>query len=173
MEDHMDHDQIREFVEKNCQQYLNEIDDTPTQYVMWRGISKRDEYDYLVVNTRTDRRPLGTDIKVHNKFVKAFRKNDFIANRNNSVFCTGNRHEAQQYGLVYAMFPIGRFDYTWSPYVEDLIIVSRDMPEDISEFVKENYQDYDIISAIESGNEIMISCDKVLLVNPRILMDLF
>lgn len=173
VEENWSPEMLHDFIEEECQPYLREIDNEPLGKVLYRGIQRREEHDYLIVNPRQNRRPLGTDEAIHKKFVKAFRELGFEANRDNSLFCTGNQYEARQYGLVYAVFPIGKFSYTWSEDVEDLIIVSREMPKNVKQFVRDNYQDHDLVSAIESKNEVMLKCERVLLVNLKIMPEIF
>lgn len=69
---------------------------------------------------RTDRRPKDTPDKLHNLFDKEFRKRFGWAARSEGVFVTSNYKEAKSYGTPYIFFPIGRYDYIWSPKIADL-----------------------------------------------------
>jgi len=43
--------------------------------------------------------------------------------RSNSIFCTGLRSDASEYGeRVYLIFPVGKYKYLYNPYIPDLYI---------------------------------------------------
>lgn len=108
---------VLNFIKKNCKPYISENPnwmDNP----MYRGI---DDYDDVLIKTiRTDRRPLDTDAFLHTIYNNALQKAGFTAIRTNSMFCTGRKSIANQYGSVYVIFPIGNFTYTWSYTYPDL-----------------------------------------------------
>ena len=99
--------------------------------------------------------------------------------RSNSVFCTTKAFIAMTYGPLYAIFPIGDFDYCYSPIIEDMYDLSSlakygfvkiDM-RDRSFKSKEKEDIYPLLDKLEYtnknfmnweniDNEIMISCEK-------------
>jgi hypothetical protein len=51
------------------------------------------------------------------------KKQNFTALRSNSIFCTTNYGTASAYGdVVFVIFPINGFSYTWSPQIRDLTV---------------------------------------------------
>ena len=91
------------------------------------------------------------------------------------MFCSGDPHMAEGYGAVGVIFPVGNFDFCYSPNVSDMSemlgqhLSSYDdaddsvEPEIISLLSQANYQHNTSINgfrqAIQSHNEIMIHCE--------------
>jgi hypothetical protein len=92
-----------------------------------------------------------------------------VANRSNSIFVTGKREEASGYGKAYIVFPIGNFNYTWSPAWADWYFAANTIVDVYQQGkIKGNILvDEGLGTAIASGHEIMISCKKVLFVDPN------
>ena len=107
---------VSQFIKNNCQPYLRENPEFE-KFPLYRGINKTDAV--IISPVRTDRRPLDTDVKTHNAIVKELSKRGIKANRNNSIFCTGDSETPYTYGNKYVIFPVGDFDFTWNPMVED------------------------------------------------------
>lgn len=103
------------FIKANCQPYLAE---NPTLKELYRGVNETDEV--LIKDVRSDRRPRNTDDKLHDIINSSMDKAGFTALRNNSVFVTFDYGTAIEYGKLYIMFPIGKFDYTYSNTIVDL-----------------------------------------------------
>lgn len=109
------------FVKKNCQPYLNELNcfENPS-HALFRGTNNVKLFNGpVVVKPRLNRKPMNTQIHAHEILTKAFTELGFVANRNNSFFA-GSKSEAKSYGHLTAIFPIGNFNYTYSPLIEDL-----------------------------------------------------
>lgn len=108
-----------EFIMDNCRPWLNQTNNG--QLYVFRGIQDLAASDavFFTKNIRLDRKPTDT----HEYYTKAF--NLIIemaggqANRNNSLFCTGNHEVASSYGRPFIVLPIGDFNYTWSPFWKD------------------------------------------------------
>ena len=162
------------------------------QKPLFRGSRDYDtRIPYIKEKTRQDRKPLDTRKPVHDAFVQEFNKLGFKANRNNSIFCTGDKFEANHFGTVYTIFPVGQFDFTWSseirdltrrlPYLTEIIggmswskfseLPPSDQKEKIDTNVirneiRNNYKNGgNINAAIFTGNEIMLTCKEYYLVN--------
>lgn len=108
------------FIKKNCSEYLRENPDWMNS-PLYRGIS--DSEDIIIKNIRTDREP--TDMKryFHDLYDDTLKKAGFVARRSNSMFVTGHKSVADQYGYTMVIFPIGNFEYTWSSSYSDLLNV--------------------------------------------------
>lgn len=108
---------VSQFIKNNCQPYLRENPEFE-KFPLYRGINKTDAV--IISPVRTDRRPLDTDVKTHNTIVKELSKRGIKANRNNSIFCTGDSETPYTYGNRYVIFPVGDFDFTWNPKILDM-----------------------------------------------------
>lgn len=165
-----DAEQAYRLITTKCQPWLSEagIDN-----VVWRGISReavvRNGSGMVQeVRVRKDRKPRDTSKRLHAIFNDRIRHEGCIANRSNSLFVTGEARTARNYGVAHAVFPVGEFNYTWSPIVKDAAIAS--------EIIR--YAEYDdrvfqgdngsLIKAIKSKHEIMIACDSAILINEDI-----
>ena len=128
----------------------------------------------------TNRTPHATDELRHERF------NDFFSRKfgypfRNSVFATGDSMDAAVYGNgIHVIFPIGDFDFLWSPYVRDMTYDLKWEPiggfshvppsQDLVDKTLNNveYQVTDFKGAIISGKEIMIRCKEYYAVDWRV-----
>lgn len=108
---------VAQFIKKNCQPYLKENPDFE-KFPLFRGISSSEQV--IVSPIRTDRKPLDTDVATHNAIVKELRSRGIKANRDNSIFCSGDSDVSYTYGNRYVIFPVGNFDFTWNPKIVDM-----------------------------------------------------
>lgn len=150
---------IKQKIEKDCKPFLDQVGDMH-HYALYRGMLKKDQI--LELTVRQDRLPVTMNKQNHDVLVKVFKEAGYKANRNNSVFCTGNYQTAKEYGNVYQIFPIGDFSFTWNENVKDLFewIYDHGFPERVDAFVKSYHNNKYLKEAIENGNEIMIACEK-------------
>lgn len=122
--------QIIDMIKRDCQPWLS----AAGKNLAWRGISiaggkgftkavfKTADYgvpDMLIGAVRTDRVPKDSPMWLHNALNKHFQKSVGIPLRSASLFCTGSSMLAENYGHVYAVFPIGNFNYAWSKMIVD------------------------------------------------------
>jgi hypothetical protein len=75
--------------------------------------------DMIIGAVRTNRRPKDSPEWLHDALNDHFRKKVGVPLRSASVFCAGSSMLAGNYGDVYAIFPIGEFNYAWSKLVVD------------------------------------------------------
>lgn len=87
--------------------------------VVYRGVKNAEHLGSFIKKTRTDRKPLDSVPTAHEIYNTLLQHAGSKANRSNSVFTTGYKLEAAEYGKVYIVFPIGEFNYVWSPKYED------------------------------------------------------
>jgi hypothetical protein len=96
---------------------------------LYRGIRSSD--DALYGKPFDARKPKDSNRDLHELVNGTINKLGFTANRENSMFVTGDRSQASGYGnSLYIMFPIDGFTFTWSQTVKDLVLDSskrRDM----------------------------------------------
>lgn len=110
---------VLNFIKKNCQQYIQENPEWMTT-LLYRGIQINTDDDIVVKSIRSDRRPLDTHQVLHDLYDEALKRAGIMARRSNSIFCSGNIEVAEGYGEICVVFPIGRFEYSWSPEYPDL-----------------------------------------------------
>ena len=94
--------------------------------------------------------------------------------RQSSVFCTGDHYDAKSYsepnGTTAIVLPVGDYDYCWSPDVGDLFIsLQRNKGHDLTSFMNLSHYrcNEGIAKAIESGHEIMLHCQSIMIINPE------
>ncbi len=76
-------------------------------------------------SVRQNRRPRDTDPKVHKILDDAFNKEFKIKARSSTIFCSGDKSAASSYGVIYLIFPIGKYEIIWSSEFRDLYNASN------------------------------------------------
>ena len=116
-----------DFLEKNCSEVISEINDA--KRFMHRGYATPLDQNISVLKDKSvsNRIPRDSDAKIQKLFDAGARALGFTALRSNSTFVSGGRGEAAGYGKTWMIFPInGKYSYTWSPCVSDLILKLTD-----------------------------------------------
>lgn len=164
-------DKVRNFIKENCQPFLLEGVTKP----LYRGTSGSSGWAFIKP-IRSDRMPLDTSTRVTKMVNNAIISQNLVANRTNSVFCTGNADEAAVYGDVFCVIPIGKFSYTWSPDIQDLTNDLRSFLKDTDDLdeIKRVINGLDfrgddgsLDDAVNSHNEVMIQAQSVLYIEPE------
>lgn len=90
--------------------------------IVYHGLYRGMEMDDLakVSRVRKDRKPLNTPIEFHEIMDDWFNKKFGIRFRSNAMFAVQNERLASQYGTLYNVFPIGKFDICSSNKIVDL-----------------------------------------------------
>jgi hypothetical protein len=154
------------FIKKNCSPFLRES----KRMLVYRGVKSGGPFAFIGI-PRKDRRPLDTDDDVHKGVDKAFLNIFGWRARSQAIFVTGDEYQANYYGKLYVIFPIGNFKYVYAPQVRDLyhaqMAFSKGGYEDrpkpqkmFDSFVRRNYRDTNLTKAIKSDVEIAISCKQ-------------
>lgn len=158
-----------DLIMKDCQPFLQASDGK----LVFRG-QHSDQFINLVRKNRT---PKDTPKDVH-KMIDDFMRSHFgIGFRSEAMFCTASLATTLQYGTPRVVFPIGNFDYCWSPSVSDMY--EDLLPDMLCHYDADSYLDseeikrgldkasyrcnvsmVDFRNAIESRNEIMINCNE-------------
>ena len=179
-QDDMTDEQIKQIIERDCAPYLQEVGDKS----LLRGMPINQQF--LKKRTRlADRIPKDTPPELHNMINEYFVK-EYKKPFRNAMFCTGKLHEAKQYGTPYAVYPIGDFEYLWSPTVIDLWLtydeskyelrkqlsksgilnVAPDFENKMHELFLKEYivrkyiHNSALQAAIQIGNEVMVWCEE-------------
>lgn len=92
------------------------------------------------------------------------------------VFTTGSKDTASKYGEVFLVIPVGQFDYIWSPTVHDNMVLAdhiedNDMThQQVIEFLEQQqYTNQNLNDAVQSGNEIILSCVEYFHISEQML----
>ena len=106
---------IIDTIHKDCKPILKEIQ--KAKKFVWRGSTKY-VLDMKKVTHRQNRRPGDTPQEIHDHINKEF-KRTFGWPARSGVFATGSFKEAKSYGAGCLFFPIGKFNFVWSPNIPD------------------------------------------------------
>ncbi len=128
-----------EKIKKDCSYFLNLVANSKhTNTFLYRGFFDRNNERnvFSTKNVRMNRRASNTpqffsDL-VDEYFIDKFK----IPFRSQSMFCTTKHDIAMTYGPLHAVFPIGAFDYCYSPIIDDMY--------DLSSIAKYGFVDYDV-----------------------------
>ena len=197
-----DEETLIDSIIRDCKPFLKEIDYEVDKYKLYRGTTGSDSIisvkpvfkQYARLN---DRKPMNSSRVMHDFLNSWFEKNYGHPFRN-GVFVTGDMNFAENYGFINVIFPIGEFEYLWSPTYEDLYvhlgklcielkekgILQRDYnckeinkDTKIMKYILDNkmveFKNNDLKSAIKSGHEIMLWCKSYYSIPLEILSNSF
>ena len=159
-----------ELIKRDCQPYLSQVDDPISLY---RGVSR--SYDGINVG-----RPLYHKKRAHledrktkamshfgAQYVQKYFTENFGHPYRNGVMAINDQLHSGYFGVDTVFFPIGEFEFLWSPTIKDLNwdmpqilkVVNRD-PKEATRLIKAvldkgKYQTTDLQAAVDSKNEIM------------------
>jgi len=115
-------DVLLQRIKQDCKIYLDMNPLTINHLALYRGISGNLAQSRLIT-VRKDRRPRDSTDCMHYAFNEYFKEKFGKPYRSISVFCTGDPDIANEYagsGTNHVIFPVGDFDYCWSPQLSDL-----------------------------------------------------
>ena len=158
------------FIERNCSKYLPSMHNSG---LLYRGFTTRDlSHSVFYGYPRADRIPKDSIPQLQIAFDKALEEIGVEALRRNSLFCTGSKNFAQEYGLTFIIIPCNDAKFAWSKKHQDIILDQFWDPKFIhlqntfdnkqlgltkylEEFQHMFYRDNrDLSEAIKSGHEI-------------------
>ena len=163
-----------EKIKRDCKPFLNEIGND-LSYAIYRGIKGSNAHAMTGRVRLQDRKPMGTGHEIHD-YLNDYFTQAFGAPFRSAMFVSGSANFAKDYGNLFLVFPVGEFEYIWSPHVTDLYYLEDDMDEalygdqhepeagtgDVANFTRlmkgMGYINTDLESAAESKNEIMVRC---------------
>lgn len=169
-------EEIVKILKKDCGPFLRET--KSVKNFMWRGglgISVADIKKNVVRKGRLSR-----DMShwLHKLLDETFEDNFGWKTRSNSAFAVGSRPISLKYGTPYLFFPIGKYNYIWSPTIKDLYehlrrLFGIEFPPDTitEEWIEENiiseYIDKNLVKVVKNSlhNEVMFNCKKYYLVD--------
>lgn len=155
-------DDIVQTIHRDCSMFLAEVG----KVGLYRGIKTELRGTLNRITPRTDRKPLSTSLELHNVFNQAFKEVHDVENiRSRAVFCAGTVQNAY-YGHMHRIFPVGHYEYWWTPKVQDLFEHLQDVDLDIAsvkQFIKRvKYRNDGLVEALKKYkyHEVMLLCDS-------------
>lgn len=191
------------WLDKHCDPFLSELGDDEDSSVfetattsLFRGMSlpttrpikaqlENRRRDFYIKNTRKDRIPVDTHIDISEMIDVLFNQQFGWKPRSQGMFCVGRsgRGSANFYGDdVFAVMPMGKFKYLWSPKIFDLTVQYKEafrkhnvpvidvgvpytkeqlnLALPVLQEIVSTYKSTDLGDALNTRNEIMIYCDQ-------------
>lgn len=198
---------VVDMLEKDCGPYLglvNGIENALFKSPMYRGVGRfkwdqQPGFEEFIKRQQVDynRQPRDTAPILHKVADNWFENKTGIPFRSQSVFCTGLDVTAQRYagagGETVIVCPIGKFDYCWSPFINDMTDAidryvvpggTEDGEDDGDSWTEQDvveaclqegkyYLNSKLLQGIKSNHEIMIHCPEVYIVNLKISYAMF
>ena len=155
-------EKIVDTIGNECWPFIKEI--TKIKQFLYRGVERDITGIRKLKSHLKDRNPESSDVQSHDIFNKMAAKK-FGWPVRNGVACTGSRGLASHFGYTTCLFfPIGKYEYVWSPRYKDLVLhyTSHMDDEQISKkYTKmlETYTNKNLQTAIKKKGEIMFKCD--------------
>lgn len=174
-------DDLWKAIEHECGAYLAAVRNNGR--LLFRGMTARSADAYFAL-PRDDRKPRDTPSEFHVAATKLMAAKGFRANRNNSIFATGDAEFAEQFaeekilsadldtptpparGRIYAIFPCDGFAFSWSRNFRDFggVLHARDysratVMQDVVPHLawRADFASWDFDGALMSGHEVLLS----------------
>ncbi len=135
----------------------------------WRGltpVATGEVADRGILHTYPVRRPRSMPVELSRVCDEWFeRRFGWRARSNHSLFVSGSRDLAAQFGRPVIVLPHAPARYVWSPRIADLARHLKEMSTLQAEAVcavleAGDYLEADLVGAIASGHEIMVRCER-------------
>jgi len=182
LKEYAEPDELKRYIElikRDCQPYLQQAKPFDSYTQLLRGMGGRND-NFLKKQIRLEnRKPKDIPQELHNRINQYFEQH-YGASFRNALFTSSDYIQAENYGNVYYIFPIGDFKFLWSPDIEDLFMMydeyrpwfrpGSDVPQEeqdrrtqeaMDEFFKKDilggkWYNSNLSAGIDSGNEVMI-----------------
>ncbi len=180
-------------IKKDCAWYLErrKASKHPNAF-LFRGMFDGKNIDsvFTTKTVRANRKPMNTPQWFSDIIDDYFDDKFDIRFRSTSVFCTTQAFTAMTYGPLYAIFPIGAFDYCYSPIIEDMYdlsslsqygFIATNLRSDFKSQEKEDiyplldklqYTNRNFMNWENVNHEIMIACEEYHTIKITNLFDL-
>jgi len=96
------------------------------------------------------------------------------------IFTSGKMQVSKYYGEIFIVLPIGKFEFVWSKHIEDQCDISIHINKPSFGFTDEKFTDLmdsceysntNLSSALKSGHEIILNCDRYIHISKKTLSD--
>jgi hypothetical protein len=108
----------KEQIKNDCSFYWENVRSAEKR-ALYRGIRGAHQ-SFIKKEVRQDRKPLATRNELHFAADESFERVFGFKARSQAIFATGLTSDAEYYGNVYIIFPIGKFQFVWSKKIGDL-----------------------------------------------------
>jgi hypothetical protein len=177
LNENYDEDEARKILKillKDCKPYIDILKKFNFAEYFLTGRRKPLASDPIIKRkVRKNRDALDTPDVIHKWVDNWFYKKFGIKARSQTVFCTSSYGQAMNYGSVYFLFPIGKFEVIWSKKHQDLFrrsYMDKGL-EDYQEYFMDDFANTYVkgnpIDALNSGNEIMLYCKEYYLMRTK------
>jgi hypothetical protein len=164
-----------EYIDENCSEFLTALKGTET--FLYRGLDpKFSKTPLFKTQSPINRNPTGQSQPQQAMLDLFLKTSGFTALRTNSILCTTAESQAREFGLIYIIFPINGFSFTWSKKIPDIgsskILANelyncysvkkysiKNIPsrEESDKFINDfGFKNNNLSEALLSGNEIAI-----------------
>ena len=169
-----------EAIDEHCIEFIKDMK-TANKF-LYRGIDYRVTTPIFTDESPATRSPIGQTRENHKKLNILLTMGGFKALRSNSICCSSNLKEATGFGAPFMIFPANGYEFTWSSRIDDIggsyplmhALNDWDLrkklpvfgykpkkwppaPEEAEAFLDSfGFQDFDMVAALNSGNEIAI-----------------
>lgn len=106
---------------KDCAPFLREIRGIPAKYLPKHGTNTAPDH-WDIVQQKIRRGPRDSSAEMHDAVNDIFDQKFNWHARTDAIFISGDAQRSRSYGPLCTIFPIGEYDYLWSPQVEDLYV---------------------------------------------------
>lgn len=111
-------ERIAKLIKKDCKPYLNDVIRIYKNYFFYSG--RNDSRDFLKKDVRQDRVPRDTPPEIHEFLDEWFKRKFGVRARSQSVFCSFYESDADGYGNIYYVFPVGEYKAISNKDINDL-----------------------------------------------------
>lgn len=108
-------EEIIKILKKDCSEFLKL---TNINNPLYRGLKFNMFFEKIKLNK--NRKPVDMEQNISDILDDGFNSIFKVKARSQSIFCSGLDSNASKYGILYYIFPIKKFNYIWSPIIEDL-----------------------------------------------------
>lgn len=151
-------------IKENCSNFVYDM--KKASKFLYRGVDGINP----PVFTKTspwNRKPIGQSQSQQETLDNILKLGGFKSLRSNSICCTSNEYQIEQFGIPYMIFPKNGYSFTWSSKIEDIgsnnkfaallfAINTPDYKKAMSVINTFEFKNTDMSSALESENEITI-----------------
>jgi len=110
---------------EECQPFLEEFKKiylSGTKIPLRRGMLIQPSEHITKIKVNKKGKANSTNERIGTACDEWFYKKFGIKARSQTVYCTGSRKVATDYGFPFFCFPVGKFDIIWSPKIDDLFL---------------------------------------------------
>ena len=155
-----------DLIKEHCRPYLSEVGEQfAFSHFLYKGTWNPPKQPLISINGRPDS---NIPRKLHVEFERVFQK-VYGFPYMKAVFASTDIGQAVEYGDdVFAVFPVGNFQYCWSPTVEDMFYMTGDdeieKHEIESAVIKNKFTTSKLKSAWKRPGEVMLVMSKAIMV---------